>query len=547
MNRSLRWELCILVAALALGASLTSLANGYALDDLPIILNNSRIHSLATPWTYFGQTYWPPESGPALYRPVAVLAMAIEWAVGAGEPFVFHLTNILAYVAASLMVLWLALELLPIPAAFLSAALFAVHPVHVEAVGNAVGQPEILVGVLVAFAVAWYTRARRMGQLRGRDGVVLAAVYAAGLLTKEHAVVLPGLLLLAELLLVRDAAPARQRIGRLVPVFLGLIAVLVAVWTVRTMVTGGLVGRDVHPAFRHGDTATRLWTMAGVVPEWLRLLLFPLHLSADYNPQEIPIAAGLGGRQLAGFVVLLASAGIVLWGWRRHPVIAFGVLWTGLTLFPVSNLLLPTGILLAERTLFLPSVGAMLGVGGAGAALLPALVRLDRPRRAVVFAGLWLVVLGGLLRSAFRQPVWRDNLTLFTQTARDAPRSYKALAGYGVMLFAMGDDENGERQYRRGLELYRDDPNLFTDFGDWYLQKGRYADALEAYARVLELVPGHWAATSRSILCLIRLGRLEEARKLAAAAAGRGDEGAAGKLAYVDSLLGESRRQQVKK
>ena len=537
MHSTLRRELSIVVAALALGASLTSLTNGYALDDLPIILNNSRIHSLSAPWAYFGQTYWPPESGPALYRPLAVLFMAIEWAIGAGSPLVFHLANVLTYVTASLVTLWLALELLPPPAAFLAAALFAVHPVHVEAVGNAVGQPEILVGILVPLAVAWYVKARRAGALRVRDGAVLAAVYAAALVTKEHAIVLPGLIVLAELLLVNDAAPVRSRIERMIPVLLGFAAVLVSIWSIRTMVTGGLVGRDIHPAFRNGDTATRIWTMLGVVPEWIRLLLFPLHLSADYNPQEIPIATALGARQLAGLGMLGLTATLVL-NWRRHPVIAFGILWTAVALFPVSNLLIPTGILLAERTLFLPSVGAMLAIGGAAAALLPALQRLNQARRQFVFAGLWLVVFAGSVRSALRQPVWRDNLTLFSQTALDAPRSYKALAGYGVMLFAAGEDEAGERAYRRGLGLYRDDPNLFSDLGDWYLQKGRCEDALAAYARVLELVPAHWAATSRSILCLIRLGRLEEARKLAATAASRGDEGGAEKLGYVDSLIG---------
>ena len=129
--------------------------------------------------------------------------------------------------------------------------------------------------------------------------------------------------------------------------------------------------------------------------------------------------------------MLLGLTATLVWSWRRHPVIAFGILWAALALFPVSNLLIPTGILLAERTLFLPSLGAMLAIGGAAAALLPALQRFGHARRSIVFAALWLVVLAGLVRSALRQPVWRDNQTLFAQTALDAPRSYKALAGFG--------------------------------------------------------------------------------------------------------------------
>jgi tetratricopeptide (TPR) repeat protein len=306
---------------------------------------------------------------------------------------------------------------------------------------------------------------------------------------------------------------------------------------VRTTVTGGLVGRDWHPAFRTGDTSIRIWTALGVVPEWLRLLFFPAHLSADYNPQQIPVGTGFGPRQLLGVLVLALLAGVVLSAWRRRPVVAFGILWAGGALFPVSNLLLPTGIFLAERTMFLPSIGAVLAVGAGLAPFLAQWHSWTRRKRRLGVALLCVVLLAGETRSALRQPVWRDNPALFAQTARDAPRSYRARAAYAVMLIEAGNEADGEDEYRAALRLYRDDPNLFADLGNWYIGKQRFSDALEMYSRVLELVPDHWTATSRSILCLIQLKRLDEARSLAQVAARRGDEGAAAKLALVDTLL----------
>jgi len=325
------------------------------------------------------------------------------------------------------------------------------------------------------------------------------------------------------------------------PVLLGLAAVLVAFWTIRTMVTGGLVGRDILPAFRGGDRATRLFTALGVVPEYLRLLLFPLHLSADYNPQQIPILSHFSLRAFDGLVALTLLALVTVWSWRRHPVVAFGICWAAVTLLPVSNILIPTGVLLAERTLFLPSVGVMLAVAGLLATLLPAPEPLPAGRARFAWGAVAVLAALGLIRSAVRQPVWRDNPTLFAQTAKDAPRSYKALAAHAVMLFEAGQDEAGEREYRQALTLYRDDPNMFADLGDWYLRKNRCEDALAAYQRVLELVPDHWAATSRTILCLTRVGRLAEARRMAEVAVRRGDDGAAAKLAYVDSLIAQPR------
>jgi hypothetical protein len=195
-------------------------------------------------------------------------------------------------------------------------------------------------------------RARRAGLAGLRHAAPIAGLFAVALCFKEHAVVLLGLIVLAELLLVEEPV-VRIRLERLLPVLLGLTAVLVAFWTIRTLVTGGLVGRDILPAFRGGNPATRVLTALGVVPEYLRLLLVPLSLSADYNPQQVPILDHFTTRVFDGLVVLTLMAAMVWWSWRRHPVVAFGLCWTAVSLFPVSNLLLPTGILLAERTLFL--------------------------------------------------------------------------------------------------------------------------------------------------------------------------------------------------
>ena len=174
---------------------------------------------------------------------------------------------------------------------------------------------------------------------------------------------LPGLLVVAELIVVPGESPARRRVEWLLPTFLMLGIVLLGFWTVRTMV-GGLVGQDIHPAFHHGGPGLRLFTMLGVVPEWVRLLLVPLRLSADYSPQRIAIATDFGLDQVVGLLMLLTLLLLIWHTRRRAPVAAFGVVWVLVALLPVSNLLLPTGVLLAERTLFLPSVGAMLAVGG---------------------------------------------------------------------------------------------------------------------------------------------------------------------------------------
>ena len=197
---SLRARLAPLgIVLLSLAASAPSLSNGFAVDDVPIIASDARIRSLDAPWRFFAQTYWPPTTKSALYRPLTSLAFAVEWRLGHGKPWVYHATNVLLYALVSLSVYRLAVLLLGGLAGWWAAALFAVHPVHVEAVGNSVGQSELWAALLVVLAVRHYIVVRRARDIATRDIARLSALYAVACLFKEHALMLPGLLIAAEM------------------------------------------------------------------------------------------------------------------------------------------------------------------------------------------------------------------------------------------------------------------------------------------------------------------------------------------------------------
>ena len=104
------------VVLLAVTASLSGLQNGFALDDVHIIVENNRVHALSEVWRMFGQTYWPPDEGASLYRPLTIIAFAVQWALGHGSPFPFHLTNIVLYALVAVALFRLALLMVPLPA-----------------------------------------------------------------------------------------------------------------------------------------------------------------------------------------------------------------------------------------------------------------------------------------------------------------------------------------------------------------------------------------------------------------------------------------------
>jgi tetratricopeptide (TPR) repeat protein len=305
---------------------------------------------------------------------------------------------------------------------------------------------------------------------------------------------------------------------------------------VRTAVLGGLAGDIANASIRGVGLGDRVLTMLAIVPQWIRLLLFPWHLQADYMPRELDLATTFGLPQLIGSLLLGGLVALAVWSRRRAPVVCFGLCWTGIALFPVSNLAVPTGILLAERALFLASVGSALALGGGAAAAIPKFVAAPVGERRVVLAALGVLLGLGLWRSSTRQLVWRDNDTLFRQTVLDAPLSYKAHWAYGSMLIALGDMKQAELEYRIALRLYDGDPNLFSDFGDLYL-RGRHCEpAIPLYQKSLILAPEQWKVRSKLVLCYLDLGKVADARSEAAQKTLRRDPDAVRIQSVIDSL-----------
>ncbi len=410
----------------ALAASISGITNQWAQDDFAIIWKNPAVHHLAQAWRVFAQPYWPPPFAPDLYRPLALLSYAVEWAVGGGAPMLFRVVSYLLYALSSVVVFRIARLALRFGPAFAAAALFAAHPVHVEAVAMAVNQGELWVTLLSGIAVLQYVAARRAGGAIDRRTILtIGGLYLVGCLFKENALVLPGFLVAAEWLLVPGSDSLRTRLARSRPLLLALGLIAVSYLGLRSAVLGGdVVGTSVAEALAPYGVGGRALTMLSVVPQWFRLLFWPAHLQGDYSPAEIVAQTAWGADQTLGAALLAGAVLIAFAARHRAPAVTFGVLWCAVALFPVHNVLVPTGIVLAERTLLLPSVGAMIALGGVGALLLE---RAEPRARLGLASVAGALVILGVYRSTIRHPVWSDQFNYWYVTANhDAPLSYRA-------------------------------------------------------------------------------------------------------------------------
>ncbi|MGH7678462.1 MAG: tetratricopeptide repeat protein [Gemmatimonadaceae bacterium] len=516
MNERARWLTMLAVAGLALAASANSIGNGFAYDDVALILTDARVHSWSG-WTRdFAQTYWP-EGGDG-YRPLTILAWRAQWAAGGGSPATFHAVNVLLHVATAVAVLWLAGAILPLGAAALAGALYAVHPVHVEAIANVVGQSELFVALLAVVAVGLYVHARLRGAVSARRWSVIATLYGFACFFKEHAIVLPLLLVVAESTVVTDAAPLGGRLRRMrVPLLVLCLIAVGYLWARSRVFADGLAGFRPFVVFDalHLSTADRVLTMIGAATEWLRLLLWPARLVTQYAPTDIEVAQGPGISQLPGLLVLAGTVGLMIACWRKRPVVSFGIAWLIITLLPTSNFLVAAGFIIAERTLLLPSVGAMIALAS-GLWLVAERVQLRSPvtRTAAGFA--LAVVLGlGIVRSVTRNRVWHDDDRLWRQGVLDAPDSYLAHFRLGLHLLSHNQERDGEAHYRRAIDLFPHDPIVAYSLAEQLRAAGKCDAALPIYGWIFSAWPDSRRGHLGYAVCLIGKGRFDEAREQA--------------------------------
>ncbi|MFN8641984.1 MAG: glycosyltransferase family 39 protein [Candidatus Binatia bacterium] len=366
-----------------------SFAGGFVSDDTGAILNNPLLRSLDL--ATVGQIFASFDD--SNYIPLKVLSLAIDQRLWGPAPFGYHLGNLLLHVACALLVWRILLRLqLSAGAALLVTVLWALHPLQVESVAWMSERKNVLSGAFFFAAFLVYLRFAASGRWTTYLGVL--ALFALALLSKMNTVVLPVLCLAYDALVARRLG--RRSLLASLPLFAAGAAV---VWY-------NLAGNRIHGARFHGGSAVVTWlSSATVPPRYLANALWPTDLRAFYHvplhgsPFDPPVALSL--------LFLVALAGLFAWLAPRRGREAFWLLWAGVTLAPMLNIV-PFPALMQDRYMYL----ALLGVLAAPATALDAGVR-GQPARRLLAALAALAALALALASERRVPVWRDEISLW--------------------------------------------------------------------------------------------------------------------------------------
>lgn len=474
-----------LVLAVALAAYANSVGNGFALDDNWFIVGNP----VVTDARYdeaFTRSAWPGAlEGTGNYRPVTLSSFATEWALWGPSPLGYHVVNVVVHALVCLLVLGLLGAFVrPVPA-LVGALFFAIHPVHVEAVANVMGRAELYAAAGYLGACLLYLRDTGAGaSARGGRLVSLVVLFLLAAGSKEIAVTLPAMLMALEIYRP-SSEPAGRRLAREAPTYVALFATLGCYVIARWNAVGAVGGHGVAAGLVTIDTPHRILTALTVWPQYVRLLFFPLDLSADYSAAVLLPATSVDLAVVLGFALLTGAVVGAVALRTRESALALGLAWFVIAISPISNLLLPVDVLLAERNLYLPSVGAAFAVSAVAAHVARAE---PRAHRAASVAAL---LVGSLLlvRTVLRNPTWVDTFTVLRTLAADHPESWMSQRALAMGYERVGDDDAARRAYEAGIEIAPDNYQILVEAGTFYDRIGEPGRAEEVFRRAIAVRP----------------------------------------------------------
>ncbi|MDE2490141.1 MAG: tetratricopeptide repeat protein [Elusimicrobia bacterium] len=493
--RAHRLELALvaLAAFAAFGPALRGRAFLY--DDVPLIRENPYLHQgLRTGAAALLRSgYWQASAGRAApvaeYRPVLMLSFLLQAATTGFSVPAMRLGNVLLHVLVCLLLWELFRRKLGPPAAFAGALIFAVLPVHSEAVGLLSGRSEVLSAAFVLGAwLALEDGRRALG----------FSLYAGALLSKESSVLFPVLLALDDWTF-RGRRPWDEESRGLHGALWGMTAayLLLRFGVLADPFRGG------RPYFS-GRLAAALTFARFAVRHYVWPSLSGLSLCSDYSRPLIPDAnpsSPSAWLPLAAWLALFAWAVRSL---RRREPWAFWLIGPGLFLLPTSNLILPLDTIGAERFLYLPSVAL-----AAGGGWLYQRLRAVRPRAAA--AALGAVAAFYIAVLARRDRVWLSPESFYRAQLACNPLSAGAAGSLGLAYLQKGDAAHGLALLETARALDPADPAPDYNLAKYRLSVGDAPGAESALREALRRDPSSSDAWVLLSVVEQRNGRTEPA------------------------------------
>lgn len=438
------------------------------------------------------------------YRPLFMLLLAMNKWLWGESAVGYHLVNVLLHVLATSMAYLLAARIFRDRyIAVASGLIFAVHPVHAEAISWISAGNEPLCAIFYLSSLYFYVLFRTTGKTLFQ--YISVFLFSMALLTKEMAITLPGIIILYEIIYYKKDPFRRFR--SIIP----FVCTLSGYLLLRSLILKNNVTASV-PFLHHVKAVVQ------IIGRYLSLLVLPVNQKVLY---DISMESDLLSWKIA--VSFLAILAFIVGGYhlaKRDPDISFCIGWFFITIFPVSGIpVILHPALLADRYLYLPSFGFALLT----AYLIRwAATRLEQsgyekkplfPGRNQIWTtcGVALVVVLFATQTFQRNMIWSDNLTFFSHMVEDAPNAPLGHYNLGNEYLSRGDLVKAKQAWERAIALNAFYSDALNQLGSYYLSENSLVRAQEYYARAVAANPNNAEAHYNLANVLEALGDNEKA------------------------------------
>lgn len=505
----------VLIAVFSMLLYATTLHNGFVYDDTYTIVNNRFIKSLNNLPRLVSKDYFILSSE-TTYRPIVTITYFIDYAAYGLRPWGFHLTNILIH-AANGVLLYIFLALLfntsesrnqhleagtfkPL----IISLLFAANPVLSEAVNAISFREDLLAFFFYMATLILYIKLR--SDIIQRPNFLIAIYilscfsYFFALLSKEMAATLPLIVWCYEWIYGDKKKRGHSFLHN--RYFTGYIAVTLIYIYIRFFYF-----QSPDEGFVYSwSLMERILTLPWVIVNDIKLAIFPVSLSAEYN--ITPIKSILSPLLITSAGALLCLLVLAIKKKKGERIFSFGIIFFIVTLIPVFNII-PIYYPLADRYLYLPSVGLAVFLGSyINKGLLQSPKTLTHnPYFLVLF---FIVAICSLL-SGQRNLIWQDEYSLWSDAVKKMPNSSRAHNGLGLSYAREGMLDEAVNEYLIALKINPDNTNALLNLGVVYTVQGKLDDAILQYETVLNLNPKKFDAYSNLGYIYRKQGRFEDA------------------------------------
>ncbi|XP_056430373.1 protein O-mannosyl-transferase TMTC3 isoform X2 [Hyla sarda] len=490
-----------------------SLFCGFVFDDVSAILDNKDLHPSTPIKKLFQNDFWgtpmSEERSHKSYRPLTVLTFRLNYLFSELSAVSYHLLNLLLHAVVCVIFLKVCKIFLDNRSSLIAALLFAVHPIHTEAVTGVVGRAELLSSIFLLAAFLSYTKSK------GPDNSIVwtpiaAAVFlvAVATLCKEQGITVVGICCVYEVFIAQGYTlpvlwdtVVQIRLGKgsipysLLQTLLKLVVLMFS--TLLLVVIRVQVIQSQLPVFTRFDnpaavstTPARQLTFNYLLPVNAWLLLNPSELCCDWTMGTIPLVESfLDVRNLATLLFFCFLGNLVIYSIRysgdSSKTVLMGLCLMVLPFIPASNLFFPVGFVIAERVLYVPSMGFCILVAHGWKKL----SNISNKLRQLSWIFLALVLFTHAVKTFNRNWDWESEYTLFMSALKVNKNNAKLWNNVGHAL------EN-EKNYAKALKFFKqatyvqpDDIGAHMNVGRTYKNLNRSKEAEESYLIAKSLMP----------------------------------------------------------